>query len=110
MGDVDWSDPAWDVKAMMPELTGKDTSKFAQALQQVVVGCGIAVEKGFITRATALEIIASIAAQMGVEIDIAAELDLVTAEIDRAREADAFTPPDETPMSGDDTAAGGAAA
>ena len=93
----------------MPEITAKDTSRFAQALQQAVVAVGIAVEKGFITDSTAVEIIASIAAMMGVDIDAKAELEAAKEAAAAKREADAFTPPDNTPMPGD-TPSGGAGA
>ena len=34
---------------MFPELTARDTSSYALALQQVVVAAGLAVDRGFIT-------------------------------------------------------------
>lgn len=108
-GEINWGDPAWNVRALMPEITAKDTSRFAQALQQAVVAVGIAVEKGFITDSTAVEIIASIAAMMGVDIDAKAELEAAKEAAAAKREADAFTPPDNTPMPGD-TPSGGAGA
>lgn len=89
----DCAKPEWKVTCNMPELTAKDTSKYAQALQQVVVAVGLAVDRGFLTEETAVKMIASIANMMGVEVDAKAELANARAALAEKRAADAFSAP-----------------
>jgi hypothetical protein len=91
--EPDLSETAYQVEARFPEMTARDTSKYASALQQVVVACGLAVEKGFITRETALKVISTIAGQLGIEIDVEAELKAVLKAADKTKEDDAFIEP-----------------
>ena len=65
----------------MPEMTAKDISRYAAALQQVVVAVNLAITQGIITEETGLSVIASIADRLGVEIDPATELENVKTEI-----------------------------
>lgn len=64
-----------------PELTSKDTTKYAQALQQIVVGVAQAIVEGLLSRATALRIIATMAERLGVQIDVESELETAQAEL-----------------------------
>lgn len=73
-GEPDWDDPRLGVEARFPEMTARDTTRYAAALAQVVTGAAIAVEKGLITEETAVALVAAIAGQLGVEIDPAKEL------------------------------------
>lgn len=57
-----------------PELTAKDTSRFATAMAQVVGSLVIMINEGLMTDETALKIIANISGQMGVAFDAADEL------------------------------------
>jgi hypothetical protein len=66
-----------------PELSARDTSRYAAALSQVVVGAQVAIDRGLISEQTALELIAAIAGRLGVEIDPAAEL--AQARVDASR-------------------------
>lgn len=91
--EPDLSDMAYQVEARFPEMTARDTSKYASALQQVVVACSIAVEKKFITKETALKIISTIAGQLGIEIDVESELEAVLKAAGKAEEDDAFIVP-----------------
>ncbi|MFZ5530303.1 MAG: hypothetical protein ACOY4U_04535 [Pseudomonadota bacterium] len=94
--EPDAGDEAFEVEAVFPELTARDTSKYAAALQQVVVATALAVEKGLITEATALKIIAAIAGRLGVEIDAEAELAAARTAAGKQAEDDVFaTPPDD---------------
>ncbi|TVU83783.1 hypothetical protein FQP85_08385 [Pseudoalteromonas neustonica] len=68
-------------KVVMPEMTAKDISRYAAALQQVVVAVNLAITQGIITEETGLSVIASIADRLGVEIDPATELENVKTEI-----------------------------
>ena len=77
-----------------PEMTSKDTSKYAAALQQATSAVVALLAEQLISRETALRLIAQIAAKLGVEIDVDAELDAVLAE-------------GVPPSAGDDGGAGG---
>lgn len=91
--EPDIHDEAFLVEAIFPELTAKDTSKYAAALQQVVVACGLAIEKRLMTKATALNIIGAIAGRLGVEIDADEELTKAMNEATQVAEADVFATP-----------------
>lgn len=94
-GEPDLADEANQVEAIFPEMMAKDTTKYAAALQQVVVAAGLALDKGLITRATAVRYINSIAGRFGVEIDAAQELDAARSEAAEAAAADVFVTPGE---------------
>ena len=66
--------------AQFPELTHRDTSVYAAALQQTVVAVGIAVEKGMMTEETAVSVIGSMISRLGIEIDPAEELEKARAK------------------------------
>jgi len=91
--EPDLQDNAFEVEARFPEMTAQDTSKYAAALQQVVVAVGLAVDRTFITRETALKIISSIAGRLGIEIDAETELAGAQAADAKTAEADVFTDP-----------------
>lgn len=93
-GEPDPEDVACEVEAVFPELTARDTSKYAAALQQVVVAAGLAVEKRFITATTAIRLINAIAERLGVGIDAGAELAAAQVAAAKLAEEDVFiTPP-----------------
>lgn len=52
-----------------PEMSTKDTTRYAAALQQVVAAAVLAIEQGLLPRRAAVAVIATVAAQLGVEID-----------------------------------------
>lgn len=58
-----------------PEMTVKDTTKYASALQQVVQAVAQAIAEGLLTQATAVRLIAAQADRLGVEVDPEAELE-----------------------------------
>lgn len=60
--------------AVFPEMLARDTTRYAAALQQVVVAAAAAVSNKFISRKLALRLIASVATQLGIEIDVEEEL------------------------------------
>lgn len=64
-----------------PEMTTKDTTSYAAALQQVVVAVASAISEGLITKATGLAIVAALAKQIGVNIDVEKELAAAQAEV-----------------------------
>jgi hypothetical protein len=74
-----------------PELSARDTTRYAAALQQVVVGAALAREKGLISEATAVTLVAAIAGRLGVEIDAAAELEAAREEAAKRAAADIYS-------------------
>lgn len=83
-------------EAVFPELTAKDTTKYAAALQQVVAAASVAVERGLVSEVFAVKLIAAVAGRLGVECDPEEELNAAKQEAAKRRENDLFTdPPDE---------------
>lgn len=79
---LDGSEPTKDQASILnalsvewPEMTSRDTSRYAAALVQVITACTQAIDSGLLTEKTTLALIAVIAAQLGVDIDPAEELE-----------------------------------
>lgn len=64
-----------------PEMTTKDTTRYASALAQVVSAGAQCLKEGLLTRETVIGIVAAIARQLGVEIDVEDELKKAEAEL-----------------------------
>lgn len=64
-----------------PALTAKDTTKYAAALQQMMAAVAMALSEGLLTRETGLRLVAAMAEQLGVEIDVEEELKNAEAEL-----------------------------
>lgn len=93
-GEIDWSDPAWTVQAVFPELAAKDTTKYAAALQQVVVACVQAIMEKLMSRDYAVRLIGAVATRLGVDADPEKELAAAEEEAAKSAERDVFeTPP-----------------
>lgn len=75
----DFTDPDYEVQAEFPEIATKDTTAYATALQQVIIGAGAAVAQGLLSQESAVAIIAFVATRLGVPIDAAEELERVRA-------------------------------
>ena len=86
-------DPRLVVDVSFPELTSADTTRYAAALQQVVVAAQMAVESGYLTEHTAVALISSVAGRLGVSFDAADELAAAATAHAKRREEDAFTGP-----------------
>src|SRR5262249_45928421 len=78
-------------KVEWPELTVKDTTKYAAALQQVTSAVVAAIADQLLTRETGVRLIAAMAERLGVEIDAKAELEAALAE--EPLDAGAHAPP-----------------
>jgi len=91
--EPDLEDEAFEVEAIFPEMTAKDTSKYAAAFQQIVVGAAIGVEKGLITEETAIKLINAISGRLGIEIDAAEELKNAKDAAAKTESEDTFTEP-----------------
>ena len=85
-------------EAVFPELTTRDTTQYAAALQQVVAASTLAVERGLMPELLAGRIIQTVAARLGVEYDAAEALAEARTEAAKRQEADVFTDlPDALP-------------
>lgn len=87
------TDPAVQCTACFPEMVARDASRYAAALQAVVAAAATAVDRKLITPKTALSIIASVAAYLGVEIDVETELSAALKNGVDAASQDVFTDP-----------------
>lgn len=92
-------DPAYVPRASFPELTARDVSKYAAALQQVVVSVSQAVQSGVMSRETAVRLIAMVAGLLGLEVDATEELATATREAERRAEEDVFRDPPSSAFS-----------
>lgn len=82
-----------DFDVIFPEMTSKDISKYAAAMQQVVVGCAMAIEKGLMSEPTAIKIISTIAGRLGIEFDAEAELKVIELKRSQTADNETFTTP-----------------
>lgn len=89
--EPDFEDEAYEVEAVFPELTSRDTTKWAAALQQVATAMLVMVNAQLITRATAVKMLATVAGRLGVEIDAEAEIAAAEAEAKTKAANDAFS-------------------
>lgn len=90
MREIDWSEERWKVTAVFPEMSPKDTTKYAAALAQVVVAVASAVADGRLTELTAVRLIAALAGRLGVEVDAEKELEDARGELSERRTRDGF--------------------
>lgn len=90
---IDWSKAEWTPTAIFPELISADIANIATALQQLIAGCALAITNKMLTMKTAVQLIASVAGRLGVEIDAEKELAAALDEATKRSEADAFTTP-----------------
>lgn len=88
--DPEDPDPELMPAAVFPEMVRRDTTAYAAALAQVVSAGAIAIDRGLLQKETVVRIIGMIAAQLGVEVDAAAELAVAQAELAKEREKDSF--------------------
>lgn len=84
-------DPKFEVQVTFPDLVVRDTTKWAAALQQVAATMVIAIDRGLLTKETAVKMLAVLAGRLGVEFDPVAELAAAGKEKAKQQEADAFT-------------------
>lgn len=86
-----------------PELTAKDTTKYASALQQVTAAVAQGIAEGLVSRETGLRLIAAMAERLGVKIEVEEELAKAQAELAEKGGKDLFghdltdTPPPVPP-------------
>lgn len=96
-GEPDWWDERLECEAVFPEMTARDTTKYAAALAQVAAAVAMAMEAGLMTEETAVAIVASVAGRLGVEIDPEEELEKARQAKATRQAGDTFTGPDPLP-------------
>ncbi len=84
-------------EAVFPELSVRDTTKYAAALGQVTAACAVAIDRRLLSEMTALRTIATVAERLGIEIDPETELADARAEAGNRDEDDVFTDPPPDP-------------
>ena len=94
----DPADPELAVSVEWPEMVVADASRHASALAQTAGAVGLAIDRGLLTEATALRILAAVAGRLGVELDVGAELEAAREEAAGRAEADGFP---QSPDDGD---------
>jgi hypothetical protein len=77
--------------ATFPEMITKDTTTYAAAFQQVVVGCSSAMDRGLLSEETAVLIITQVASNLGVMIDAKDELEKARSDADKRKQEDSFS-------------------
>lgn len=80
-------DPALRVRCDWPEMSPRDTTKYAAALQQVVASAAVAVDRGMLSEETGVMLVAAVAGRLGVDVDPKAELEAARAEGAKRNEA-----------------------
>lgn len=98
-------EPEFRPVAQFPELTARDTTKYASALQQVIAGAILAIDRNLLSEASAVALIALVAAQLGLEVDPATELEAVRADAARRAEQDVFPDLEDEDGAGEERAA-----
>ncbi len=89
--DPENPDPELTPVAIFPEMTAKDTTQYASALPQVVLAMATAVDRGFVTEVTAVQVIETITGRLGVSFDAKEELDKVLEELKTKRQDDFYS-------------------
>lgn len=85
--------PEQRARAEFPEMVAADTSRYAAALQQVVMAAIAALDRGLITDDLALRMVESVASRLGVDFDPRSEIEEARAQAAAAEAADLFPPP-----------------
>jgi hypothetical protein len=91
--EPDLFDSNFGVECQWPEMSPKDTTKYAAAFQQVVMGAAMAMDKGLLGQHTAIALIGTVAERLGLEIDPASELEKAALDMSKQAEGDAFQSP-----------------
>lgn len=89
--EPDLSDPVYNIRVQFPEMTTRDTTKYATALLAVTQATAMLITNGIMTRERALQIVEKMSSRLGVEFDAAEELEAAIEEMAKISEADVFT-------------------
>jgi hypothetical protein len=88
-------DPDFMPECVWPELTARDTTKYAAALQQVTAAAAMLINQSIMTKITALNHIIAISGRLGVEFDAEAELMAAMKEAQEAAKEDVYEEEEE---------------
>lgn len=90
---IDPYDPDPDLvpEAVWPEMTARDTTRYAAALQQVTAAAVMAINEGLITKGLALRQVNAISGRLGVEFDAESELKAAMQEAADQAEDDIYS-------------------
>lgn len=90
---IDPYDPDPDLvpEAVWPEMTARDTTKYAAALQQVTAAAVMAINEGLITKALALRQVNAISGRLGVDFDAETELTAALEEAAKRDQGDVYS-------------------
>jgi hypothetical protein len=80
------------VAAEFPEMTARDTTAYALAFQQLVVGVMSAIDRGLVTELTGVRLLGAIAQRLGLKIDAEKELENARLEAATRQAKDAAIP------------------
>jgi hypothetical protein len=97
VGEPDWWDERLACDAVFPEMTARDTTKYAAALAQVVQAVSMAINAGLMGEETGVALVAAVAGRLGVEIDPGEELRQAREGAETRAARDAFVGPDPEP-------------
>lgn len=89
--EPEYDDEIYQTEVIFPELSAKDTTKYAAALQQVVVAVQLGINAGLLTQETGVQLILSITGRLGVEFDAKKELEAAQKAIADKEKDDLFT-------------------
>ena len=81
--EPDLTDPVYDFVVQFPEMVAKDTARYAAALEQVTKAVSLAVTDKLLSIKTGIQVIESIAGQLGVKFDAEKELAAIAEQPDR---------------------------
>lgn len=96
-GEPDWWDERLACEAVFPEMTARDTTKYAAALAHVVQAVSTAINAELMGEETGVALVAAVAGRLGVEIDPAEELRQAREGAEKRAARDAFVGPDPEP-------------
>lgn len=92
--DLTEPDPDLTPVASFPEMTARDTTKYAAALAQVTVAVASMVDREFVTLETGMNIIESVSGRLGVSFDVQKEMEAVIMERTNKAKSDNFSDED----------------
>ena len=93
--EPDLFDPIYNVEVVWPEMIARDTTKYAAALQQVVVAVSMAIDRGLLSEEKALQIIGAVSGRLGIDLDCATELEAARAQKAEQAETDIYSEDDD---------------
>lgn len=93
--EPDFDHEIYQLKVVMPEMTAKDTTKYASALQQLTSALVILIQQQLLTEQTALQFIASVAKKLGVDFDAKTELESAREKQKDTENKDVYQEKDE---------------